>query len=689
MADSLRVVVADNNPNHAHNLINGIKSLGYVVRSEIVDSKDALQQELNKAPVDFILHHMEYEGLPLDQVYRAIRNQDQRPVLIALADSDQIKPAEVMKSGAADLVRYDDIEHLQQVIKRSLKTHNDGKTLAHIKSNFADLEKLYATLMEAYEAPVAYLHEGIHVHANSAYFDLFQLTGDDDIEGVPLMDLLPVSEQPQFKAFLQQYKRGEGELLDSGLHIEINGEDYALEMADVYYESEPCQQLLFRKVSNHGDTSQLTEQLSYLAIYDIASGLYTRNHLFAQLERAISRASQDGEKSTLIMLSLDNYNALASGLGMAEADMLYAEIGTELKAQLDLDDILCRYDAQTFCLLTNAHGKAENQHLIRQLIDSINDHLFEVNGKSVPCQLSAGMVIIDENATSEFQIISSALEALRKANLKGIDFDSELNAQEIKPQKILDHEWTEQLRLSLKEGSFRLFYQPVASLTEEPGRYFSVSIRIAKSGGGYIYPGEFLPSAERTGYAKGIDRWVIMNALRKLAENTNESSHPVLFIKLTQGTLYYEEDISWIRKKIEETAVDGNQLVFEFSTTLLMNHLQQTQALIEDLSPLGCHFSVDDFGDALNPFQLLKHVKVDYLKLHSSLMDELSRSDETQQLVHHLIERAHQQEQKVIAPEISDGNQLFLLNNLGADLAQGDFLHQAGESLDYEAHFED
>lgn len=688
MADSLRVVVADNNPNHAHELINGIKSLGYAVRSEIVDSKAALQQALLKAPVDFILDHLEYDGLPLDQVYRSIRSQDQRPVLIALTDSDRFPPADVLKAGATDLVRYEDIEHLKQVVKRSLKIHSDGKTLAHIKSNFADLEKLYATLMEAYEAPVAYLHEGIHVHANSAYFELFQLTGDEDIEGVPLMDMLPVSEQPQLKAFLQQYKRGEGELLDSGLQIEINGEDYALEMADVYYESEPCQQLLFRRVSNNGDTSQLTEQLSYLAIYDIASGLYTRNHLFAQLERSIARATRDGEKSALIMLSLDNYNALASGLGLAEADMLYAEIGTELKAQLDLDDILCRYDAQTFCLLTNIHDKAEMRQLIRQLIDSINDHLFEVNGKRVPCQLSAGMVIIDEHATSEFQIISNALEALRKANLKGIDFDVESNSQELKPQKILDQEWTEQLRLSLKEGSFRLFYQPVVSLTDKPGKQFSVSIRIAKSDGGYIFPSEFLPSAERTGYAKGIDRWVVMNSLRALAEYKQDDNPPMLFIKLTQGTLYYEEDISWIRKKIEETGVNGEQLVFEISTPLLINHLQQTHTLFEDLKPLGCRFSVDDFGDALNPFQLLKHVNVDFLKLHGRLMDDLTRSDETQHLVNNLIERAHDNEQQVIAPMVSEGNQLFLLSNLGADLAQGDFLHQAGETMDYEAHFE-
>ncbi len=686
MAETLRVIVIDDNPNRVYDLINSIKALGYVVRGEQVSSKDALHKELLKAPADFILQNLDFPAVTLDQAYRVLRGFDQRPVLIALAAEGHYKPAEVMKSGANDLVYSNDLEHLQQVVKRNLKTHHEGKTLAHIKSNFADLEKLYATLMESYEAPVAYLHEGIHVHANRAYRELFGLTSSEKLEGIPLMDLLPEAEQQRVKSYLQQHKQGEGDLLERAFHIEIDGEEYQIEIADVFYESEPCQQVLFRHSQAHADNSQLTEQLSYLAIYDIASGLYTRNHLFAQLERAIGRATDTGEQAALVMLSLDNYNELASGLGLAEADLLYAEVGTELKSQLDLDDVLCRYDAQTFCLLSNLHERSEVQRLIRQLIDSINAQLFDINGKQVPCQLSAGLVMIDENAGSEYQLISSALETLRKANLKGIDFDTDETNRRHKPQKLIDQEWTEQLRLALKEGNFRLFFQPIVRLDNDHIKRYSVSIKIATPDGSFISPAQFLPSAERTGYAKGVDRWVIMNALRLLA-NAAREDRPTLYIKLTQGTLYYEEDISWIKKKIEETRIAGQQLVFEISTALLINHLQQTRLLVEDLSPLGCRFCVDDFGTSLNPFQILRHIRVDYLKLHGSLIDELKHSDDTRQLIMHLVERAHEEGLEVIAPRITTADQLYALNNLNIDLAQGDFLQRPSESFDFDFQF--
>ncbi len=687
MPDSLHILIINQDQTAAEQLISSIKSLGLVVRSQSIEDLASLIDALQTADYDFIFNDMGFESLPLPEIIEVVKQSKTRPAVISLDPEGRHSVTEALKLGATDLIQHNDHEHLKLVVQRTLRSNAEHKSLTQLKTNFKDLENLYATLMETYEAPVAYLHEGIHVHANHAYCELFGLAPHEDLEGIPLMDLLPESEQQLVKHFLQRYKRGETQN-DNTMLLQIDDVEHVLEIADVYYDNEPCQQIIIKPSASSEETSQLTEQFNYLAIYDIASGLYTRNHLIEQLESCIAAGSGSGDnRPALIMLSLDNYNQMASGIGLAEADMLYSEVGAELKSHLSLDDVLCRYDAQTFCLLTTPMELQPTVSLVRTLIDSVADQIFDINGKHIPCQLSAGLAIVDENAISAYQLISAALESLRRANLKGIDFDNDLPVQQQKPQKVVDLEWTERMRIALKQSQFRLFFQPAVSLHDGEKDTYGVSVKIANPDGSFSHAAEFMPSAERTGYAKGIDHWVIDEAFRIISELGTQGRHPILFIKLTQGTLYYEEDISWIKRQIESRKINTGQLVFEITTSSLINHLQQTRVLIDDLKPMGCRFTVDNFGNSLNPFQILRHVDIDFLKLDSSLTNDISTNDQNQQLLSYITHHAHELNHQVIAQRVEDADQFFLLKELGVDFAQGDFLSKPQESLDFNFEF--
>ncbi|HID72833.1 TPA: EAL domain-containing protein, partial [Candidatus Micrarchaeota archaeon] len=291
------------------------------------------------------------------------------------------------------------------------------------------------------------------------------------------------------------------------------------------------------------------------------------------------------------------------------------------------------------------------------------------------------------HTVSAYQLISEALESLRLANLKGIDFDDEQPQQTHKPQKIVDQEWTEKMRVALKEGQFRLFFQPIIDMRREMRDAYSVSVKIAHDDGSFDNAAEFMPSAERTGYAKGIDHWVIDEVFRTISEMSPEGRTPTLFIKLTQGTLYHEEDISWIRRQLESRQINTSQLVFEFNTSSLINHLQQTRLLIDDLKPLGCRFAVDDFGTSLNPFQILRHVDIDFLKLDSSLTHDISHNDQHQQLLSYITHHAHELGQKVIAQQVEHADQFFLLKQLDVDFVQGEFLSKPKETLAFDFEY--
>ena len=688
MANVLRIILVDDNPNNAEEINKTIKSAGYAVRTQYANNEDTLSEALTAEKTDILLNDLDHKTLSLKQVVEITGKQADPPEIIAISKGDHHAIAKTLELGASDQVAFDNPEHLTQVIARTVLTRKRTTELAQIKSVYGELQDRCSAVLSKFEQPVAYLHDGIHVYANPAYIKLFDQSSLEELEGIPIMDLLQESEQGLFKTFLREHAHGHSEYETLKIKLIVNNEpiDATIECSNVFYDDEPCQQIV---VKSESDASLIAEQLSYLSIYDVSSGLYTHNHLIEQLEKvAASQVSTDDPPRALILLSLNNYNELASALGMAETDLLYAKIGTNLKNHLSLDDLLCRYDSATFGLLTCGMEAPKLEALVRQLLNSINEQLFEINGKTVPAHLSAGIATLTGSVTVAYSIISQAYKALRSANKKGDEFEISQANSGGKTQQEIDEEWTERLRLSLKKDLFRLVYQPIIKCqSDRMGRY-AVSIRIvqeepAEDERRLISPAEFLPSAERTGYANGIDRWVIINTLEVLAKQKREGHTPTLFIKLTGNTLYHD-DISWIRMQIEEQDIDPRYLVFEINTSSLTNHLQQTRRLVEDVKPLGCKIAIDDFGSSLNPFQILKHVDVDYLKLDKSLTSDITHNTTHQQLIQRITEEAHDLGNEVFAQKVEEANQFFLLKELNVDYLQGYFLQQPQEGLNYD-----
>jgi diguanylate cyclase (GGDEF)-like protein len=690
MANILKIILIDDNPNDAEEINKTIKLAGFSVRPKYVSDADGLNKALAAESIDIVLVDLDHKKLSLKQVVKNATNLTNPPAIIAICKRHHHSIEKTLGIGATDQINFSNLEHLKQVIKRTFSTQQKAAELVQIKSVYGDLQDRCSAVLSKFEQPVAYLHDGIHVYANPAYLNLFALQSFDDLEGVPVMDLLPESEQKLIKIFLREHAEGKNEeaLLDIKLIVANKPIDVTVECNDVFYDGEPCQQIIMQPISEP-DASQIAAQLNYLSIYDISSGLYTHAHLIEQLEKIVDQEDADNPPRALILLSLNNYNELASALGMAETELLYATIGTHLKSHLSLDDLLCRYDTATFGLLTHGMDKIELFTMVPQLLSSINDQLFEIHSKSISAHLSAGASVLNGSMNNAYGVISQAYTALQTANRKGKAFEISRSRGASKSLKEIDIIWIEKLRLSLKNNLFRLLYQPILKLKNDGQERYTVSIRIAdnKTAEGkskFISPAEFLPSAERAGYANGIDRWVIMHAFEALKKQQSEGHNPMLFIKLTANTLYHEDDISWIRKQIEEHKTDPHHLAFEINTSSLTNHLQQTRRLIDDIKPLGCKIVIDDFGSSLNPFQVLKHVDIDYLKLDKNLIEDITHNDTHQRLVGRITKQAHDLGKEVIAQKVEEANQFFLLKELNTDYVQGYFLQRPRETLRYD-----
>ncbi len=115
-----------------------------------------------------------------------------------------------------------------------------------------------------------------------------------------------------------------------------------------------------------------------------------------------------------------------------------------------------------------------------------------------------------------------------------------------------------------------------------------------------------------------------------------------------------------------------------------LKQLKATQTLARSVKQFQCQFAIDEFGSGLNPFQLVKHISAEYVRINRIFMENLVQSEENQESIRELAGRAGDMELKTITPGVTDAAMLSVLWTLNVDFIQGNFLQPPQVELNYD-----
>ena len=681
----VRCIVIHDDPNEVETSLNAIRAAGLGVRHQRIESQIELDEALENQRWDLILAKPESNDIEISKLAEVLATTNKDIPLIALADcSDEGQFIVLMNGGVRDVVSPKMTKRLQLVVTRELNDLAVRRKWRKSESTARESEKRCRILIDSSRDAIAYIHEGMHVYANSVYLSLFGYDDFEDVEGLPIMDMISSDEHAEFKQFLRSYSKNEGSTQSIDVNCLRTDESRfkaAMEFSLASIDGEHCTQIIIR---NKADSRELEQKLKYLSKQDLLTGLYNRQYFMEEMELSASRAINSGESSALLYMSIDNYKTIKDEMGLATADLMLGNIATILQDKIKKPNLAARFEGGVFTILLQDKNSVDAESVAKDLCDTIAAHIAEVEDKSVATSCSIGISLITETTPNANEVLSRADLACSVAVEKGSSTWHLHNpVADEKASKERESQWAEKITLALTKDRFKLVYQPIVSLHGDMSENYEVLVRYVEDNGEEVAAGHFIPAAEHTGQIADIDKWVIKNAIFQLAKEHKAGKKINFFIKLSGQSLKDENLLIFISENLKANMLKGDSLVFEVAESTACEQIKYAKTFSKTLEQLHCKFALEHFGSGMNSFNMLKHLNVDFLKIDGSFIHNLAENRENQAMVKSITEMAHSMGKLTIAEFVQDANSLTLLWKCGVNYIQGHYLSEPTGNLDY------
>jgi EAL domain-containing protein (putative c-di-GMP-specific phosphodiesterase class I) len=231
--------------------------------------------------------------------------------------------------------------------------------------------------------------------------------------------------------------------------------------------------------------------------------------------------------------------------------------------------------------------------------------------------------------------------------------------------------WADRIRRAIEHESFILHAQPILGLNGDTAARHELLIRMVGDEGDLIPPGTFLYIAERFDLIQDIDRWVMRQAIRLLAEHKRAGRTLNLQVNVSAKSVAAPDFPRFIEAELEDAAIDGRGLCVEITETAAIVNVDSAKRFAEQLRELGGELALDDFGAGFASFYYLKHLTFDYVKIDGEFIKDLTSSPINQYIVKAIVAIARGIGKRTIAEFVGDEKTLKMLERHGVHYAQG------------------
>ena len=444
------------------------------------------------------------------------------------------------------------------------------------------------------------------------------------------------------------------------------------------------------------ERKQAEERLEHTLFHDALTGLPNRRLFLDRLQHRFAVARRTSGHYALLLANLDHFKTFNQELGTAVGDQLLLEAarrithclrGEDTVARRDngivaLDPVLSRLGGDEFTVLLDSIADPSDALRVAQRLQNAVAAPLILKDRPVTREvrlaLSIGVALNTAEHTRAEEVLQEADAAMRRAKVLGGSrcevFDEAMHSRAVGRLRL-----EADLRTALKQGQFRVYYQPVVHIETRRVVSFEALLRWHHPEKGLISPYRFLDAAEDSGLLVSIGHWLLLQACRQIREwDARPAGHhsaayePVnLTVNLSPRQFADPRLAADIHDALTRTAVNPARLQVEVPEGVAAADPKLTLTVMSHLKHLGMGVILDDFGAGSASLRSLWQFPVDALKLDCSVIRELPTERSAVDIVELILAVARKRNLRVVAEGIETLALAERLRALGCEYGQG------------------
>ena len=488
----------------------------------------------------------------------------------------------------------------------------------------------------------------------------------------PMLGMPQIGNQPltnkQFDSILETLLL-RAETFDSGKIITVPRADGSLRY------------MLLRSASENGVQVGLVEDVTASLVerrrieherdYDVLTGLLNRRAFWRNCD-ALFAIPHILDHAAFVMMDLDNLKHINDSYGHDWGDRYLQLAGQCLTENTPHNNTICaRLSGDEFLVFLYGFQTASG-------LDSVLENLHHAfsrytllfpDGASMEIQTSIGVSRYPEDSTDLQELRRFADFAMyqvkrgHKNDMRTFDV-GEYN------RDIFDAQQRKEFHQMLAERAVTYHFQPLFSSADGTPKAYEALMRVQMSA--LRSPATVMKLARETDRLYEVEQLTFSKACeayQRLLLQNRVDHNAKLFINSIANVQLTDEDFQEI--------VDANsnlihQIVVEITEEEELN-LEVLETKRRQLGGVGS-FALDDYGSGYSNTNNLLALAPDYIKVDLTIIRDIDKDPDRQQLVVDIVEYAHARECQVVAEGIETPEELRCVIDLGVDLLQGYYL---------------
>lgn len=404
-----------------------------------------------------------------------------------------------------------------------------------------------------------------------------------------------------------------------------------------------------------------------LVIKDDLTPCYNKSYFMTKVREILTEHAD--EKFGILCIDVEQFKMVNDSYGISAGDKILYKLGEILCSEIPEGAVCSRFTADEFFIFMS-YDESFYEPFVEKVSATLHKYLPRI-GVKIKLKICCGVYYIHDKLIPVAAMCDRA--QLATQNIKGkygkvlAYYQDDIRRQMHNIQAI-----TNTMEQALKNGEFKVFYQPKYELASECIAGAEALVRWENPEMGFMSPSAFVPLFEKNGFITSLDIFVWESVCRDMHEWISQGGKPfAVSLNVSRADIYNPKLIKILVDLSEKYEIERKYIHLEITESAYTDNPEQIIKTVKLLREKGFPIEMDDFGSGYSSLNMLSEIPIDILKLDMDFVKNELEKSSGKGILGFVISLAKWLNLAVVAEGVETPEQIKILSSMECNYVQG------------------